>query len=298
MKKLVSALVPLLFLPFASSSQNLEKFEDYVPRASSKLDDTFNKYYKYFATEVETWKRAYLLDSTKSLWCLRNTMEIYDTLPTPTKERSEIVYDSLYAAYGEDRKDKTFVILTGRRGKTKRALERAFSPVNNYLENFVYSLLENDLPTSLAALPFIESGFRNDASSWAGAVGMWQFMPETARRCGLKVTKWKDERKDPEIAIGGTINYFKRAYKKFGEDNHVLALVSYNTGMGNPNFKNHETRNDIAIIMDLNWVPRQYIPSFLAMLKIAKNPCKYDLDIDFNKGLEKHYYIDFRKNSL
>src|SRR5882724_11894140 len=54
-------------------------------------------------------------------------------------------------------------------------------------------LAEEGLPGDLEYLPLIESGYSNDAVSKAGAVGMWQFIPETARRYGLRVDRYVDE---------------------------------------------------------------------------------------------------------
>ncbi|NDE78989.1 MAG: hypothetical protein EB047_07280, partial [Chitinophagaceae bacterium] len=57
-------------------------------------------------------------------------------------------------------------------------------------------LLESGLPGQLKYLAVIESGLRSTAQSWAGAVGPWQFMPATARRYGLTVTRSLDQRTD------------------------------------------------------------------------------------------------------
>src|SRR5215471_9915706 len=56
-------------------------------------------------------------------------------------------------------------------------------------------LARDSLPPGLEYLPLIESGYSNRATSRAGAVGMWQFLPETARRYGLRVDGLVDERR-------------------------------------------------------------------------------------------------------
>lgn len=297
MKKLVSGLIPLLFLPlgiknpFNKSDFERNKFEEFVPEVSLRLDNNFERYKKYFPKEMKFWKAAFTLDSTKTLVYMRNTMDILDTIKTPLLEEEERVIDSLYDFYKEDRAEKTLGIVFGRKQKMERSITRAF----NHLDYIVDSLEKNNLPTSLAALPLVESGFRDDARSWAGAVGMWQFMPETARHLGLKVNRWRDDRKNPQKSLSAFIKYMKNADERFDSD--LLMLVSYNVGLYSKYFENRETRNDVAIVKDMGFAPRQYAASFLVCLDILKNPCEY-FDLDFNKEKKKHYYFDFASNSL
>ena len=130
------------------------------------------------------------------------------------------------------------------------------------------------LPPDLIALPFIESGYDTDAYSPAGAGGMWQFMPDTARRFDLAVDWWVDERCDPYRSTVAAAKYLTELNAQFNDWN--LALAAYNCGEGkmcrvidrsgqsdffdiakNPRLLKRETRN--------------YVPKFLAVLKIFKN---------------------------
>jgi len=130
------------------------------------------------------------------------------------------------------------------------------------------------LPPDLIALPFIESGYNTDAYSPAGAGGMWQFMPGTARRFGLTIDWWVDERRNPYRSTVAAAKYLTELNAQFNDWN--LALAAYNCGEGkmcrvidrsgqsdffdiakNPKLLKRETRN--------------YVPKFLAVLKIFKN---------------------------
>src|SRR5258705_12473503 len=65
------------------------------------------------------------------------------------------------------------------------------------------------LPEDMYYLALIESGFDNNAYSRAAAVRMWQFMTSTARRMGMRVDWWVDERRDPVKVTGAAEGFAK-----------------------------------------------------------------------------------------
>ena len=86
------------------------------------------------------------------------------------------------------------------------------------------------LPDDLKYLAVAESDLRPWIESPAGALGLWQFMPSTARHFGLKVDKKKDQRQLPEPLTDAAVSYFKSLYRKFGT--WSLAMAAYNAGDG------------------------------------------------------------------
>ncbi|MDQ7082310.1 MAG: lytic transglycosylase domain-containing protein [Aquificota bacterium] len=108
------------------------------------------------------------------------------------------------------------------------------------------------LPSWVALIPKIESGYNPRAVSRKGAAGLWQLMPETARSLGLRVEGNTDERFDPVKSTKAALSYIKRLYEKY--KNPELVLIAYNWGEGNllragidkvlnnPELLPHETR--------------------------------------------------------
>jgi membrane-bound lytic murein transglycosylase D len=86
------------------------------------------------------------------------------------------------------------------------------------------------MPPLLHYLALIESGYRPDAQSPARALGMWQFMPGTARQYGMKVTASRDDRRDPQRSTQAAARYLRDLAFEFGGDALLLALASYNRG--------------------------------------------------------------------
>jgi membrane-bound lytic murein transglycosylase D len=119
--------------------------------------------------------------------------------------------------------------------------------------------------------------------SKARALGIWQFIPSTGYKFGLKRDTWIDERMDPEKSTAAAIAYLKELHQMFGDWTTVLA--AYNCGEGNVL---RVIRGQKINYLDNFWdlyerLPREtarYVPRFLATLHIIKNPEKYGFNFD------------------
>jgi membrane-bound lytic murein transglycosylase D len=139
------------------------------------------------------------------------------------------------------------------------------------------ALDEQKLPKGLAYLPVIESAYMPTLTSRAGAHGIWQFMPETAREYGLRVDWWMDERADPERSTRAAATYLRDLYKMF--DDWGLALAAYNCGPGRVRRTLDEAgATTFWELLDAGLLPKEtrgYVPTFYATLLIASDPETY-----------------------
>ncbi len=132
---------------------------------------------------------------------------------------------------------------------------------------------ERGLPEDLIYLPFAESGFNVRAYSRAGAAGLWQFMPATGRHYGLRVDWWMDERRNPYLSTHKAADYLEKLYGDFND--WYLALAAYNAGEGRVaramTTSGHDNYFDLINGPYLARETRNYVPKFLAILKIVHN---------------------------
>lgn len=148
---------------------------------------------------------------------------------------------------------------------------------------------EEGLPEDLAYLSLIESGFSPRAYSSSRAAGLWQFMPGTGRKYGLKVNGWIDQRRDPILSTYAAAHYLKDLYTEF--HSWSLALAAYNAGEGKMANAVADTGTkdywEIRNTDSLSNETKEYVPKYLAAVKIAKDPSRYGFgDIAYKQPLD------------
>src|SRR5256885_9003709 len=152
------------------------------------------------------------------------------------------------------------------------------------------ALAEAKLPKGLAYLPVIESAYVPTLTSRAGAHGIWQFMPDTAREYGLRVDWWVDERADPERSTRAAVAYLRDLYRQFND--WPLTLAAYNAGPGRIH-RAMQSSGSVTFwdLLENEAVPKEtrgYVPTFFATLTIASDPTTYGFHlgqpIDFDRS--------------
>jgi membrane-bound lytic murein transglycosylase D len=161
--------------------------------------------------------------------------------------------------------------------RQKQPFASALARSGKYLPMMAKVLRDEGLPEDFAYLALIESYFSPQALSRAGALGLWQFVPVTARRYGLKIDGWIDERRDPIKSTRAAAAYLKDLHGAF--DRWYLATAAYNAGQGAIEKIVQSSRpKDFASLIGktkLNAETRNFVPKFVAAALIAANPQKY-----------------------
>ncbi len=139
------------------------------------------------------------------------------------------------------------------------------------------------VPTELVHLSMIESGLNPFARSLASAVGMWQFIPSTARRYGLKINFWVDERRDPVKETYAAARYLRSLHKEW--NNWHLAMANYNCSTGAIRRAISRDGGTEDYWKALPYLPRQtqgYVPGFIATTLIDRNAKDFGFNTTFD----------------
>jgi len=111
-------------------------------------------------------------------------------------------------------------------GRSRRSFNRSLKRSGRYLAMARRIFAEEGVPQDLTCLAHVESGFRHNARSPARALGLWQFIPSTGYKFGLKRTIWIDERLDPVNSTKAAIAYLSELHEMFGDWSTVLAAYN------------------------------------------------------------------------
>lgn len=161
--------------------------------------------------------------------------------------------------------------------RAKRPFANALARAGRYFPMIAKVFRDEGVPEDFAYLALIESYFSPRALSPAGALGLWQFVRGTARRYGLKISRWIDERRDPIKSTRAAAAYLKDLHLAF---NHwYLATAAYNAGeQAIEKIMRHSPAKDFASFIgksELTEETRNFVPKFVAAALIASDPQKY-----------------------
>ena len=229
-----------------------ESFKPEVEEYTAEVSDSLLHIW-YTQKEAEDYVQDINLDSVKltsnipdSVYIRRlKEMNPFFTLPYNDIVRSYLIH------YSE---------------KMKSGMKKILGLSEYYMPIFQETFNRHGLPEELKVMAIIESALNPTAVSRAGAKGMWQFMYLTAKRYGLHIDSFVDERLDPVKSADAAARYLKESYNIFGDWN--LAIASYNCGAGNVQkaIKRAGSREFWDIWPFLPRETRGYVPAFVGAL--------------------------------
>ncbi|MGO9852624.1 MAG: LysM peptidoglycan-binding domain-containing protein [Steroidobacteraceae bacterium] len=161
-------------------------------------------------------------------------------------------------------------------------LQRAFGRADLYLYQIVTELEARGMPLEIALLPVVESAFEPYAYSRARATGLWQFIPGTGSRYGLRQDWWYDGRRDIVESTRAALDYLQSLHDEFNGD-WLLAIAAYNCGefIVERSVAMNRAAGRPIDFWDL-WLPKEtraYVPKLLAMRRLVMDPGAYGLEI-------------------
>ncbi|HWP56543.1 MAG TPA: lytic transglycosylase domain-containing protein [Candidatus Acidoferrales bacterium] len=162
-------------------------------------------------------------------------------------------------------------------GSGRATLRRALERSGRYEQSMSEIFRSEGVPQELLHLCIIESGFSPLAVSHSRTSGLWQFTSTTARKYGLKIDSWLDERKDPIKSTRAAALYLKDLYGEFGD--WLWAVAAYNSGE-NAIKRALASRRPAALSpldgkIPLASITRDFVAKFVAIALIARDPARY-----------------------
>lgn len=174
-------------------------------------------------------------------------------------------------------------------------MSRVLTRAQTYMPYIVSELENREMPLELALLPIVESAYDPFAYSHGRAAGLWQMIPGTAKRFGIKQNWWYDGRRDVIDSTKAALDYLEYLYK-FNNYNWLNAIASYNAGEGKIRraIKNNKRLNKPIDFwnLKLNKETSMYVPKLLALVEIIANPEKFNLNLPKIKSEQQFKVID------
>jgi membrane-bound lytic murein transglycosylase D len=159
-------------------------------------------------------------------------------------------------------------------------LERVFQRGQRYMYHVITEVEARGMPTEFALLPVVESAYEPFAYSASRAAGLWQFIPATGVRFGLKQDWWYDGRRDVIESTRAALDYLQELHDEFNGD-WLLAIAAYNVGEQwvERAIANNKALGKPADFWHINLPAetRAYVPKLLALKRLMAEPERYGL---------------------
>ena len=166
--------------------------------------------------------------------------------------------------------------------RNPKYLERVFARSQRYLPYIKSEIESRGLPLELALLPIVESAYDPFAYSHGRAAGLWQIIPGTGKRFGIRQNWWFDGRRDVIDSTKGALNYLSYLHN-FMDGDWELAIASYNSGEGNVRkaVRRNKAKSQPTDFwsLSLSKETSAYVPKLAALVEIVRTPDKYGITL-------------------
>ncbi len=269
---------------FALSACNTLATRDHAQSVSAEARDGDNAAQDLSGTDSETVDRAQALqraaaEAERNVAATAEAEEAQPVLPEAETDLWQRLRDD-FRLHGYDHARVTpHLEWYARHGDY---LERVTKRAEPFLHLIVEEVERRGMPGEIALLPIVESAFQPFAYSHGRAAGIWQFIPGTGRRYGLKQNWWYDGRRDVLAATNAALDYLQNLHDQFDGD-WLLALAAYNSGEGTVQHAIERNRRKglptTFWYLDLPRETESYAPKLLAIAAIVAEPEKYGVSL-------------------
>ncbi|MBM4338894.1 MAG: lytic transglycosylase domain-containing protein [Deltaproteobacteria bacterium] len=170
--------------------------------------------------------------------------------------------------------DREFIITLDNHAQILLWMKRA----RRYFPHIEKRLKEMNLPDDLKYVTITESALRPHVVSSAGAAGIWQFIPSTGEKYGMRRSKTLDERFDFFKATEGALGYLKSLYEEFGS--WTLAMAAYNVGENRIRKEIELQKTRDYYYLDLPMETERYVYKIAVAKIILSDPGKYGFSLE------------------
>ncbi len=162
--------------------------------------------------------------------------------------------------------------------RDQQRMDRIQQRAAPWLPHIANEIEKRGLPMELALLPAVESAYQARVFSPRGAAGIWQFMGATGGQYGLERSWWYDGRMDVVDSTRAALEYLSWLHRRYDGD-WLLALAAYNSGIRTVDraIRRNQRRGRPTDFWHLR-LPREtrsYVPQWLALLRIVRDPARY-----------------------
>jgi peptidoglycan lytic transglycosylase D len=251
-----------------------------APRPSAKIQHRVRPAANV-AAEVPTELTAAVAADPVTVVDTGPTLDDANTVAGLTPDQYPDVFDRIRAGFKlEDVESRQIDQQVAWFANNPQYLERVFGRASLYMHHIVKEIEARGMPLELALLPVIESAFEPYAQSWVRANGLWQFMPGTGERFGLKQDWWYDGRRDVIASTRAALDYLQYMHDEFFDD-WLLAIAAYNCGefrVQREVNKNRAAGKPVDFFsLNLPSETRAYVPKLMAMRRLVANPEDYGI---------------------